>query len=1079
MLFGEVLSSSSRIKMFTNKKINVELDEMNFMLWKHQVLLIVRSHRLERLLTGALKPPPELVADENGAMIPNEDYEDFVAQDSALASCLEHCVTIICYEIIDNSYEFALQTAVSQESIVPTVGQIVSILKGLPREYQTFMALAGFAAQEEVILENVNIARGFESTKDGSHSYSQYHRSHQPTNSGGRSSGRTGRGRGRFSRSQSGKEGTSRDHVSSGPVQDEWVVDLGATHHVTPKSGNITHRVERGGPGKLMVDDVLSLHNLLSVSKFSRDNRVYFEFHAHGCCVRDVLLRGRVEGGLYVFSGDPGSGAGRSAAAHLVVVANSFSLWHRRLGHAMYSTVANVCKTLDVMLSKDMNNMCEACCISKSHKLPFVGSTTVYNKPFQLVFTDIWGPAHVMSNDRSQVVAVFKQFQKMVLTQFGMPVKVVQSDWGVLLAQAAMPLRLWYYVTVTAVYIINRLPTKVLDRVSPLEKLWGKKPEYELMRVFGWYSPQHKGYMCLATEEEFIYRAGGAAVGVEPVTYSLREDLAHEEMTEVAEDEFSSLNVDIDQHNATDDQHNAIDDQHNACDGGNVHQANEDSSVHGSVDLEARNAVETISNHHPMLMRSKCGVFKPKVYSVTYDTMKPVNVHEALQSPHWKNVVHIELKALKANDTWSLVPLPEGWSVVGWPSSCIRLMLTTPSCMETYIKIYSCNNHLDLSKGLLMVPCELDAQIEEVVKLLSDEFALKDLGELSYFLGIETKMHNAEVVSTPMLVTSRLAQDDGELLSDAYEYRSIVGALLYAFHIRPGISFSVNKVTQYMHAPRHEHFVVVKRILRYLVGTLNHGLVIAPAVTCMHVVAFVDANIDDRKSITGNCIFVGDNLVMWSLKKQKSVSRSTMEAEYRSVTDATAEIKWVSALLADMGVDRKAVGKVAATSRVLRVSFRFWKQGRHGGTPLHHAAKRGLLNTVKLLLSHGANPLAMNDDCQTPLDVAREKGNINVVRAIEEHICLFSGWMREFYGPGFIEIFVPQLVSRKVWVVVLPTGSRNHTTPLKLGLAIYSSLEDTLITEVEPYIHFNINPSGMQPVLTTTYLLAFPSIVAR
>ncbi|XP_039022492.1 putative E3 ubiquitin-protein ligase XBAT35 [Hibiscus syriacus] len=82
----------------------------------------------------------------------------------------------------------------------------------------------------------------------------------------------------------------------------------------------------------------------------------------------------------------------------------------------------------------------------------------------------------------------------------------------------------------------------------------------------------------------------------------------------------------------------------------------------------------------------------------------------------------------------------------------------------------------------------------------------------------------------------------------------------------------------------------------------------------------------------------------------------------------------------------------------------------------------------------------MNDDCQTPLDVAREKGNINVVRAIEEHICLFSGWMREFYGPGFIEIFVPQLVSRKVWVVVLPTGSRNHTTPLKLGLAIYSSL---------------------------------------
>ncbi|XVF66477.1 hypothetical protein PTKIN_Ptkin10aG0038500 [Pterospermum kingtungense] len=72
----------------------------------------------------------------------------------------------------------------------------------------------------------------------------------------------------------------------------------------------------------------------------------------------------------------------------------------------------------------------------------------------------------------------------------------------------------------------------------------------------------------------------------------------------------------------------------------------------------------------------------------------------------------------------------------------------------------------------------------------------------------------------------------------------------------------------------------------------------------------------------------------------------------------------------------------------------------------------------------------------------RVKGNVNVVRAIEDHICLFSGWMREFYGPGFIEMFAPQLVSRKVWVVVLPTGSRNNAKPFKLELAIYSSLQD-------------------------------------
>ncbi|XP_042503923.1 putative E3 ubiquitin-protein ligase XBAT35 [Macadamia integrifolia] len=133
--------------------------------------------------------------------------------------------------------------------------------------------------------------------------------------------------------------------------------------------------------------------------------------------------------------------------------------------------------------------------------------------------------------------------------------------------------------------------------------------------------------------------------------------------------------------------------------------------------------------------------------------------------------------------------------------------------------------------------------------------------------------------------------------------------------------------------------------------------------------------------------------------------------------------------------------------------------GSHVGTPLHHAAERGLDQTVKLLLSHGANALAMNDDCQTPLEVARSKGHINVVRAIEGHLCFFSGWMREIYGSGiletlathflsrkmrergreFLEALPPQWLSRKIWVVVLPCGSRKTAIPIKLEVAVYSS----------------------------------------
>ncbi|KAA8550746.1 hypothetical protein F0562_002430 [Nyssa sinensis] len=133
---------------------------------------------------------------------------------------------------------------------------------------------------------------------------------------------------------------------------------------------------------------------------------------------------------------------------------------------------------------------------------------------------------------------------------------------------------------------------------------------------------------------------------------------------------------------------------------------------------------------------------------------------------------------------------------------------------------------------------------------------------------------------------------------------------------------------------------------------------------------------------------------------------------------------------------------VAKTLIELGANINTYRPGIHAGTPLHHAAKRGLDQTVKLLLSNGANPLARNDDCQTPLDVARLRGFNNVVRAIESHICFFSGWLKEFYGPSFLEVLAPQLLSRKIWVVIIPCGSYNPKKPLKLELVIYSTLED-------------------------------------
>lgn len=147
---------------------------------------------------------------------------------------------------------------------------------------------------------------------------------------------------------------------------------------------------------------------------------------------------------------------------------------------------------------------------------------------------------------------------------------------------------------------------------------------------------------------------------------------------------------------------------------------------------------------------------------------------------------------------------------------------------------------------------------------------------------------------------------------------------------------------------------------------------------------------------------------------------------------------------------------VAKTLIELGANMNACRPGHQAGTPLHHAADRGLGQTVELLLSHGANALIMNDNCQTPLDIARTRGYSNVVRGIEGHLCLFSGWLRELFGPGFLDHLAPQLLSRKVWVVVLPCGSRNLRKPFKLELAIYAGAQDSQPRTIIPLWKANL-----------------------
>jgi histone deacetylase 1/2 len=106
------------------------------------------------------------------------------------------------------------------------------------------------------------------------------------------------------------------------------------------------------------------------------------------------------------------------------------------------------------------------------------------------------------------------------------------------------------------------------------------------------------------------------------------------------------------------------------------------------------------------------------------------------------------------------------------------------------------------------------------------------------------------------------------------------------------------------------HWTAVKRILRYLRGTISLGLRLSKSSSTI-VSAFSDADWagcpDDRRSTGGFAVYVGSNLVSWNARKQATVSRSSTEAEYKSLANATAEVMWIQTLLDELGVSQSKV----------------------------------------------------------------------------------------------------------------------------------------------------------------------------
>ncbi|KAH9671758.1 retrovirus-related pol polyprotein from transposon RE1 [Citrus sinensis] len=490
-----------------------------------------------------------------------------------------------------------------------------------------------------------------------------------------------------------------------------------------------------------------------------------------------------------------------------------------------------------------------------------------------------------------------------------------------------------------------------------------------------------------------------------------------------------------------------------------MQQVNDTDTISGGLSTHSPPHITEINNQdlpiqkalpsHPMVTRSKAGIFKPKLYQVSSKTQPslPKNIFDALKDPKWKKAMEDEYHALMKNKTWTLIPNNQNCKLIGnkWiykvkensdgsinkykarlvakgflqtpgldfnetfspviKAATIRIILTMAVSNDWLLRQVDINNAFlngDLTEAVYMPQpegfedknrpsyiCKLekalyglrqaprawfdklkgalsswgfknsrsdtslffkrveskivimliyvddiiitgsDSQgIEEVIKDLNTSFALKDLGNLNFFLGIQvlrnqnsillsqakyiqdllakTEMIDCKGIETPFSTSEKLKKDVGNRFHDPTLYRSIIGSLQYAVLTKPELAFSVNKLSQFMSDPRQPHWVACKRVLRYLKNTMNMCLSFRKS-EHLDLIAYTDADWatdpDDRRSISGYCVYLGDNLVAWSSRKQGIVARSIAELEYRAMALCSTEITWINSLLGELKME--------------------------------------------------------------------------------------------------------------------------------------------------------------------------------